>query len=114
MARVVSNVDNRTLGEFMRVVLSDRVSLLSTDKSRHYPKVKGLNYGAVDHSRGHYVVGAIHTNTIEGFWSQFKRGIVGTFHKVTAKYMPLYVSEFQFRYNSRLNPDIVGAAVRTV
>jgi hypothetical protein len=33
-------------------------------------------------------VGAIHTNTIEGFWSIFKRGIVGSFHKVSAKYMP--------------------------
>src|SRR4051795_12235812 len=56
-------------------------------------------------------VGAIHTNTIEGFWSIFKRGVVGTFHKVSAKYMPLYVAEFQFRYNNRFNADIFGAAL---
>ena len=60
---------------------------------------------------GQYVVGAVHTNTIEGFWSIFKRGVVGTFHKVSAKYMPLYVAEFQFRYNNRSNPDIFGATI---
>lgn len=40
-----------------------------------------------------------------------KRGIVGSFHKVSAKYMPLYVAEFQFRYNHRSNADIFGAAI---
>jgi hypothetical protein len=60
---------------------------------------------------GEYVVGAVHTNTIEGFWSIFKRGVVGTFHKMLAKYMPLYVTEFQFRYNNRLNQDIFGTAI---
>jgi hypothetical protein len=41
-----------------------------------------------------------------------KRGIIGTFHKVTPKYLPLYVNEFQFRYNNRGNVDIFGAAIR--
>lgn len=45
------------------------------------------------------MVGAVHTQTIEGFWTIIKRGIVGSFHKVSRKYMPLYVAEFQFRYN---------------
>jgi hypothetical protein len=40
-----------------------------------------------------------------------KRGVVGTFHKVSAKYLPLYVAEFQFRYNNRANADIFGAAI---
>ena len=66
---------------------------------------------SVNHSARQYVVGAVHTNTIEGFWSIFKRGIVGSFHKVSAKYMPLYVAEFQFRYNNRFNDDIFGAAI---
>ena len=65
----------------------------------------------VDHANGQYVIGAVHTNTIEGFWSLIKRGMVGTFHKVSKKYLPLYVAEFQFRYNNRLNADIFGAAI---
>jgi hypothetical protein len=68
----------------------------------------------IHHTSGEYVTGAIHTNTIEGFWSLIKRGIVGTFHKVSHKYLPLYVGEFQFRYNNRENADIFGAAIRGV
>ena len=59
---------------------------------------------------GEYI-GAIHTNSIEGFWSILKRGVVGTFHKISEKYLPLYVAEFQFRYNNRDNPDIFGTAI---
>ena len=53
----------------------------------------------IDHTRGDYVVGAVHTNTIESFWSIFKRGVIGTFHNVSKKYLPLYVAEFEGRYN---------------
>jgi hypothetical protein len=50
-------------------------------------------------------------NTIDSFWSLIKRGIVGTYHKVSEKYLQLYVAEFEFRYNNRKNPDIFGAAI---
>jgi hypothetical protein len=69
-------------------------------------------HGAVNHGAGQYVLGAIHTNTIEGFWPLIKRGVVGTYHKVSRKYLPLYVAEFQFRYNNRNVDDIFGEAVR--
>jgi hypothetical protein len=55
--------------------------------------------------------GAIHPNTIEGFWSLIKRGVVGTFHKVSKKYLHLHVAEFKFRYNNWHNADIFGAAI---
>ena len=97
---------------FVTEAVSDKVSLLATDA---WPGYKGLPtvypHGSVDHHRGQYVVGAVHTNTIEGFWSIFKRGVVGTFHKVSAKYLPLYVAEFQFRYNNRTNADIFGTTI---
>jgi hypothetical protein len=67
---------------------------------------------SVRHSAGNYLVGAVHTNTIESFWSLIKRGIVGTYHKFSRKCLPLYVAEFQFRYNNRLNADIFGEAIR--
>ena len=63
------------------------------------------------HTAGQAVASSIHTNTIEGFWSIFRRGIIGSFHKVSRKYMPLYVAEFQFRYNNRNNTDIFGTAI---
>lgn len=113
VARVIENVRAATLETFVAEAVSDKVSLLITDQWVGY---KHLNkefpqHVTIDHAKGDYVVGAVHTNTIEGFWSIFKRGVVGTFHKISKKYMPLYVAEFQFRYNNRENPDIFGTAV---
>jgi IS1 family transposase/transposase-like protein len=113
VARVVANVNSATLTAFVREAVSHRVSLLCTDAYPGYnPLDKDYPHATVDHARGQYVIGAIHTQTIEGFWSIFKRGVVGTFHKMSRKYMPLYVAEFQFRYNNRMNEDIFGTAIK--
>jgi hypothetical protein len=48
-----------------------------------------------------YVRGTVHTNSIEGFWSQLKRSINGTFHSVSRKHLQKYVNEFSYRYNRR-------------
>ena len=62
----------------------------------------GYKHEAVQHSQGIYVLGKdIHTNTIEGFWSQLKRSIDGSYHHVTTGYLPLYVDEYAFRYVHR-------------
>lgn len=60
-----------------------------------------FNVGLIDHSKGWYVDGDIHTNTIEGFWSQFKKGIKSTYHKTTKKHLNKYANEFAFKYNYR-------------
>jgi transposase-like protein len=113
VCRVIENVATETLNRFVRETVSDRVSLLSTDDHKGYRKLHlAYSHGMVHHGAGEYVHGAIHTNTIEGFWSLVKRGIMGTFHKVSRKYLPLYVNEFEFRYNNRKNPDIFGTAIR--
>ena len=112
VARVIETFDRDTLVGFIHEAVSNKVSLLATDDLRAYDKLgKEYPHSFVRHRAKEYVVGAVHTNTIEGFWSLVKRGVVGTFHKVSAKYMPLYVAEFQFRYNNRENPDIFGVAV---
>ena len=112
IARVVANVRRDTLEQFIRESVSEKVSLLCTDQWVGYRHLhKDFPHAVIDHSRKQYVVGAVHTNTIEGFWSIFKRGVVGTFHKISAKYLPLYVAEFEFRYNNRENDDIFGAAI---
>ncbi len=111
VARVLDRVTSEAAQTFVREMVSDKVSLLATDESRVYEGLTEYNHQTVDHHRKQYVIGAIHTNTIEGFWSIFKRGVVGTFHKMSAKYMPLYVAEFQFRYNNRENADIFRTAI---
>jgi len=112
VAKVVDNVDTKTLHRFVRETVSKKVSLISTDDNSGYRYLDcWCNHGVVHHGAGEYVVGAIHTNTIDSFWSMIKRGIVGTFHKVNKKYLQLYVAEFEFRYNNRKNPDIFGAPI---
>jgi transposase-like protein len=112
VARVIANVKAEALTGFVREAVADNVSLLVTDQWMGYRQLrKQYPHKVINHAQGQYVVGAIHTNTIEGFWSILKRGVVGTFHKVSKKYLPLYVAEFQFRYNNRLNQDIFGAAI---
>lgn len=113
VARMIQSVDAATLTGFVRASVSEKVSLLVTDQWTGYRFLKNeYPHEVIKHTAGEYVVGAIHTNTIEGFWSIFKRGVVGTFHKVSKKYLPLYVAEFQFRYNNRQNEDIFGQAVK--
>jgi transposase-like protein len=112
VARVIEKTDGATIERFVREVVSEKVSLLCADEYRGYDKLsKYFPLGRVNHGADQYVVGAVHTNTIEGFWSLIKRGIMGTFHKVSPKYLPLYVNEFQFRYNNRNNPNIFANAI---
>ena len=112
VARVVQSVSSATIRGFVAETVSNKVSLICTDQFRAYDGLKpDYFHRSVNHSKGQYVCGAIHTQTIEGFWSLVKRGMIGAFHKVSAKYLPLYIAEFQFRYNNRENDDIFGAAV---
>lgn len=78
-------------------------SLIYTDDYKVYNPLKANGYGhkRIAHSQKVYVVGNIHTNTIEGFWSILKRSISGVYHSVSAKHLQGYVNEFAFRYNHR-------------
>jgi transposase-like protein len=68
IARVIENTSKEVLDAFVRYAVSDKVSLISTDEHSGYMNLrKRLPHGVVRHSRGQYVHGAIHTNTIEGF-----------------------------------------------
>jgi transposase len=67
-------------------------------------KRRGYTHTTVNHSKLEYVRGTAHTNTIEGFWSQLKRSVDGTYHAVSPKYLQNYIDEFVFRYNFRSVP----------
>jgi transposase-like protein len=58
---------------------------------------RGYKHGKVDHHRGQYVNGNIHTNGIESVWAIVKRGLYGTYHHVSKKHLARYVDEFCFR-----------------
>jgi len=78
-------------------------SVVYTDDLQSYNGLEKIGYEhkSVAHSQKVYVAGDIHTNNVEGFWSQLKRSINGTYHHVTAKHMQEYVDEYSFRYNHR-------------
>lgn len=76
---------------------------LMTDEALIYPAMSGRYAGheAVSHARGEYVRGVAHNNTVEGYFSILKRGIVGVFHHVSPQHLHRYLAEFDFRYNWR-------------
>lgn len=78
-------------------------SMLATDESGLYNKTEAMGYihETVKHSAGEFVKGAVHTQTIDGFWSQFKRSVNGTYHQVSPKHLQTYLDEFCFRYSHR-------------
>jgi transposase-like protein len=80
-------------------------SHVMTDSSPRYNDVKRENpfksYEQVNHSKKEYVRGNVHTNTVEGFFSLLKRGLIGTYHHVSSHHLQRYVAEFDFRYNNR-------------
>lgn len=76
-------------------------SYLITDDAPVYQSVTWLKRDAINHSSGSYVFGDIHTNTIEGFWGQFKNSLKGTYHGVSKRYLQSYLDQFVFYYNHR-------------
>lgn len=81
----------------------DKGSTLMTDEYRSYSYVQKLGYDhkTINHGKRQYVDGDIHVNSLEGFWSQMKRSINGTYHAVSPKYLQQYANEFACRYNLR-------------
>ncbi len=109
ICKMIENTDTATLDSFVRTAVSRKVDLVATDEHSGY-RLLGFGLGeqyphrVVRHSGGEYVRGLVHTNSIESFWSLLKRGIVGTYHNVSKKYLPLYLNEFQFRQNIARTP----------
>jgi len=114
VARVIENTDTATLDGFVRETVSTQARLVATDEHSGYRLLgRDMNNRVINHTRGEYVVGTTHTNTIEGFWSLFKRGIIGNYHKVSKQYLPLYVNEFAWRFNNRKNPNAFADLITT-
>lgn len=98
-----------TLARYIQENISQDVEVIMTDELPAYKKaVGGFKHERVNHSRKEYVRKGteIHTNTIESAFSLLKRGIIGTWHKVSAKHLSAYLDEMQFRFNRRNSHDL--------
>ncbi|SIQ57610.1 ISXO2-like transposase domain-containing protein [Chryseobacterium sp. RU37D] len=100
-AKAVDNVKHEALS---REIISNvkESAKLYTDEWVGYKGLERIyDHSIVKHNQSEYVKGRVHTNTIEGFWSILKRGIVGIYHFTSKKHLQMYVDEFVFRYNTR-------------
>ncbi len=115
VCQMIEHADMPTLHRFVnRVVDKDKVELVATDEHSGYQYLERwqrLPHETVNHREGEYVRGIVHTNNMESFWSLLKRGVLGTYHNVSKKYLPLYLAEFSFRFNNRHEADIFGKAI---
>ncbi|MDP3723040.1 MAG: IS1595 family transposase [Candidatus Omnitrophota bacterium] len=100
-ASVVSNLSADTVRPFIEKHIQPGAALMTDEFTTYRRTRKGYTHRTINHSSGKYVRGKVHTNTIEGFWSQLKRSISGTYHAVSPKYLQQYVNEFAYRYSKR-------------
>jgi len=110
-AQKVKDVSGKTLKGIINANVKPG-SQIMTDEWKSYNGL-GILYGhqIVKHSMNEYKNGACHTNTLEGFWSLLKRGVIGQFHYVTPKHLNAYINEFCFRYNERKNSCIFSLTI---
>ena len=100
-AKVVAGTDAATLQGFVRS--RSRLGItVYTDDAHAYRGMRGVHHEAVRHTVGEYVRDQAHTNGIESFWSMLKRGYHGVYHKMSAKHLQRYVTEFAGRGEARL------------
>ena len=103
------DVKSGTLAKYLKENASEDVDAIVTDDFRSYPPAmrelgQAEKHFSINHSSKVYVDGAIHTNSIESAFSLLKRGIIGSWHKVSAKHLSAYLDEMTFRFNNRNNP----------
>ena len=111
---MLDRVTQGTLSGFVKEVVSENVSLIATDENPGYTRLHqkdGFPHETVQHTNDEYVRGVVHTQNLDSFWSLLKRGIMGSYHKVSRSYLPLYLNEFSFRHNHRNDPDIFDAVL---
>jgi transposase-like protein len=115
--RVVAKVATATmmsargLSTFIHRFVQPAGTLLVTDEYGGYRRMRETMQHAVINHSVNYVVGIVHTNTIEGFWGLVKRAWYGQHHHYSKRYMQLYISEACFKYNLRRDPHMFEKAI---
>ena len=101
------DITGRSLEKFLRDNVGEDVDVFFTDEFMPYrgiAKRMRLKHEMVQHGTKEYVRGRAHTNSIESAFSLFKRGLRGSWHKLSAKHLQAYLEEMCFRFNNRKNP----------
>jgi transposase-like protein len=102
-----SDVKSGTLAKYIKENVSTDVDVIVTDEYPAYPKamiaagIKGGQHETIKHKDRVYVRGDVHTNTVESAFSLLKRGVIGSWHKISAKHLAAYLDEMTFRFNRR-------------
>lgn len=104
------DVKSGTLAKYVKENVSGNVDVIMTDELPAYPGaiikagLEDISHMTVNHRNGVYVDGDVTTNGIESAFSLLKRGIIGSWHKISAKHLSAYLDEMTFRFNNRSNP----------
>lgn len=103
--KIIPAAKQKYMTQFIKDV-TDPATMVYTDDHVAYKQLslRDRAHKSVNHSAHEYVRADVHTNTIEGVWSLFKRSIVGSYHQLSTKHLPAYLDETAFRYNNRHNP----------
>jgi transposase-like protein len=111
------HVDGTSAADLLPIIKANVLpgTSVMTDEAGQYAHLNKhfAEHGFTRHGQGEYVVGNVHTNTVEGFYSVFKRGMKGVYQHCSEKHLARYVAEFDFRYNNRVKLG-VDDATRTV
>jgi transposase-like protein len=114
--RHVPDSKARTIRGFVSAHISEDAEHVYTDQATAYPYALAPEFIArhqtVNHIIGEYARGDVYTNSIESAFSLLKRGMIGQFHKLSAKHLHRYLSEFEYRFNGRRNDDLFIETVR--
>lgn len=100
-----------TLAQYIRDNTKSSVDVIITDEFSAYDaaaRITGIEgkHRSINHTGKVYVMGEIHTNTIESAFSLLKRGIMGTWHRISPKHLAAYLEEMEFRFNRRKRADL--------
>ncbi len=111
------HVDGTKASDLLPIIKAnvDPKTHIMTDEAGQYASLKKhfAGHDFVQHGKGEYVRGDVHSNTAEGFYSVFKRGMKGIYQHCSEKHLHRYVAEFDFRYSNRVKLG-VDDAQRTV
>ena len=113
--KVDRHADTRTLRKFIKEHTVPGEKTIYTDDRRGYLRAVGgteVTHESVNHSAKEWVRGQVHTNTIEGVFSLFKRAVIGQYHHVSRKHLDAYLDEFEFRFNRRNRADLFADTIR--